>query len=90
MRYLFAVSVAMSSFIASYAHAQDEHNGACKTLRAACEAAGFKLGEHKNEKGIVRDCMQPLLSGKTVAGVTASAADIDACKTKREKRKKNK
>jgi hypothetical protein len=56
----------------------------CKTLKSACEAAGYYKGGHKQDnKGLWKDCMQPLLDGKTVAGVSADAAVVAACKEKK-------
>ncbi len=55
-------------------------DGSCKKLVDACKAAGFVKGAHKTGKGLFKDCMEPLLAGKTVEGVTVDAADVTACK----------
>lgn len=59
----------------------------CKKIMESCTAAGFKKGGYKEGKGLFKDCMQPIMEGKTVAGVTASPADIEACKAHKEDHK---
>lgn len=55
----------------------------CHKIKAACEAAGFIKGHHKEKKGLYKDCMQPIMQGQTVAGVTVAPADLEACKAKK-------
>ncbi len=75
---LFAFASAQSLF------AQGDNKHPCKALKSSCEAAGYVKGGHKNNnKGLWKDCMQPLLDGKTVAGVTADSANVSACKEKK-------
>lgn len=61
----------------------------CKKVMAACEAAGFKKGGHKEGKGLMMDCMKKLMDGEKVEGVTVAAEDMAACKEMHEKRMKN-
>lgn len=77
----------------------DNHKGGhgdhpCKEIKEACEAAGFKKGEHKDGKGLWKDCIDKVAKGETVTGVTISAEAVAACKSKhemrKEKRKENK
>lgn len=65
------------------------HDGAkpCHEIKSACEAAGFKKGEHKEQKGLYKDCVQPIMEGKSVAGVTIGADVVTACKEKKENHK---
>jgi len=58
----------------------------CKTLRAACGAAGYVKGGFKQGKGLFRNCMKPLLSGSSVPGVSVSAEDVQACKARKAHR----
>jgi hypothetical protein len=51
----------------------------CKHILAACEAAGFAKKHHKEKKGLFKDCLQPILAGSSVAGVTVSPDDVKAC-----------
>ncbi|WP_413557042.1 hypothetical protein [Bdellovibrio sp. HCB209] len=54
----------------------------CNQVKAACEGAGFKKGEQKDGKGLWKDCIDPIMKGKPVAGVTLTKEAIDACKDK--------
>lgn len=49
----------------------------CQKLEDACKAAGFAKG--KLGKALYRDCVGPLVGGKTVEGVTISPDDLQAC-----------
>ncbi len=63
----------------------------CLEIKQACEAAGFKKGEHKDgSKGLYKDCMQKLASGEKVEGVTVAPELIEQCKAKRVERKEHK
>jgi hypothetical protein len=55
-------------------------DGPCKKVVEACKAAGFKKGDHKSGKGLHKDCVQKLLAGQTVDGVTVDSADVESCK----------
>lgn len=61
------------------------HEGAkpCQEINLACQSAGFKKGDHKDKKGLMKDCMQPILNGQAVAGVSVSADVVSACKAKK-------
>lgn len=87
MKNLIALFASLAFTVSAYATHTPEHKGdhPCAKLHEACKAAGYVKGAHKsNGKGMVLDCMKPLLEGKSVEGVTASAEDIAACKSKRE------
>ena len=60
----------------------------CRKIETACSAAGFIKRHHKEGKGLWKDCMEPIMEGKTVEGVTVDAADIQGCKDKRAAKKK--
>ena len=62
----------------------------CKSIMEACKSAGFVKHGHKENKGIKKDCMQPLLDGGQVPGVTVAAEDIEACKVLQAKSALNK
>lgn len=83
---LVAVSV-MMALSASGAFAEGKGNHPCKKIKEACEAAGYTKGDHKNKKGLFKDCMQPIMAGQAVAGVTADPADVSACQAKKAARK---
>lgn len=71
----------------SFANEGGPKTGPCKKIVDACSAAGFKRGEHKDKKGLWKDCVEPLKEGQSVAGVNIDKSDIEACKSKREKMK---
>ena len=87
---ILIAALALSASVAGHARAEDskrEKNHPCKAIKEACEAAGFKVGDHKDKKGLWKDCIEPIKAGQTVAGVTVSAAEIEACKAKKESHK---
>ena len=75
-----SLAVLMSFALTGIAFA-DTHP--CEKIKSACEAAGFTKGDHKDGKGLHKDCMKPIMSGQTVAGVTVDAGDLQACQAKK-------
>lgn len=67
-----------------------EKSRPCKEVAAACEAAGFKKGGHKEKKGLYIDCMRKLEAGDSVEGVSVSSDLVKECKSRREERKSKK
>ncbi|MGZ3744063.1 MAG: hypothetical protein ACXWRE_06945 [Pseudobdellovibrionaceae bacterium] len=63
--------------------AQGNEGKPCLEIKSACEAAGFKKGGHKEKKGLYKDCLQPILAGQSVAGVTVGSQVVIACKEKK-------
>ena len=61
----------------------------CMKIEQACNAAGFVKGRAKEGKGLIVNCMKPLLAGKSVPGVTVDAATIQHCQDIRDKRSHN-
>lgn len=61
--------------------------GPCKKIVEACTAAGFVKGGHKpkkgENKGLWKDCVNQIVAGQTVAGVTVEPTVIEECKAKR-------
>jgi hypothetical protein len=55
----------------------------CQTIATACEAAGFHRGGHKEGKGLWKDCVAPILDGRTIPGVSVASDDVKACQAKR-------
>src|SRR4051812_49359769 len=54
-------------------------------LEAACLAAGYKLHDHKEGKGLHMDCMKPIREGRSVASVNVdqqTLAELAACRNK--------
>lgn len=54
----------------------------CSAIIKSCTTAGFKVGPAalKDKKGLLTDCYNPILNGKTVANVKVSEADLKECK----------
>jgi hypothetical protein len=55
-------------------------NHPCKKIAEACKAAGYVRGGGKTGKGIMENCIQPIMSGQVVANVRVEPSDIAACK----------
>jgi hypothetical protein len=65
--------------------------GPCKQIIAACESAGFEKGMHKKDgKGLYKDCLDPILAGTAVSGVTVDPATVTACQEAKAKHKAKK
>jgi hypothetical protein len=80
---ILSVLVLASSLVAFSASAGTTP---CKDIKSACEAGGFTKGGHKKDnKGLYKDCMQKVMAGETVPGVTVTADQVTACKAKKEK-----
>ena len=58
------------------AQAKGKGGGPCKKIEKACKAA-----HHPKHK----DCLDKILAGESVPGVTADAGDVEACKAKKHK-----
>ncbi len=71
-------------------NADHEKSKPCLEIKKACEAGGFVKGEHKEGKGLYKDCVQKLSNGETVAGVSVTPDMVSACKQKREEHKEKK
>ena len=78
-----ALILSAVSFAQAQSPAAAPANHPCVKVREACEAAGFVKGDHKDGKGLHKDCMSKLLQGQSVAGVNAAAADVAACKERK-------
>ncbi len=53
----------------------------CAKIVAACQAAGYSKGGASG-KDLRHDCMKPIMTGGSAAGVTVDANDVQACKAK--------
>lgn len=55
----------------------------CEVLRKACDHAGYKKGQHgSKDKGLYKDCMDKLVDGLKVKGVSLDPKDpaVDQCR----------
>jgi len=79
--------LALGSTVAS----AEEASHPCKEIKSACESAGFVKGGHKDKgKGLWKDCIEKLMAGESVAGVSVTPDKVAACKAKKEKHQKMK
>jgi hypothetical protein len=84
---LTALIFSGSGFLGITAYAQGGSVQPCKQIKAACETAGFKKGKQMpGSRGPIKNCMDPILSGQTVAGVTVGADVVAACNGKKAAR----
>lgn len=84
MKSLIAAMIVLGS-VSAFAQ-KGEHP--CQQIKSACESAGFVKGDHKEKKGLYKDCMQPVLQGQSVAGVNVGADVVAACKAKKAEHQK--
>lgn len=76
--------------LANAFESNENQQGQCMKIMELCKSAGF-TGTSKQNTNLYKDCFQPLLEGRSVAGVSVPASDLSACKAKRESsRKKDK
>lgn len=70
---------------------KDHAPGPCQQIEKACLDAGFIKGDWKKGDGLWRDCVDPIMQGKTtVPGATKALPSVDAgvvaaCKAKHPK-----
>ena len=58
----------------------------CREIEKACAGAGFVKGEAAEGKGLFKNCMQPILKGQAVSGVSVDPTVVTACKERMAKR----
>lgn len=83
---LKVVSAVLSSFVIQYTfaiEAAEPTEGACIKIMEACKAAGYNKSLLTEKKSLSKNCLQPLLDGQKVEGVTLDSKDIEACKAKK-------
>ncbi len=86
MRYLHHIVVIMAVLATqqAFAFGKFPNDRSCGLIAKACLKAGFV--EQKSEtKGIWRNCMEPVLLGQSVSGVTVDAAVVKSCRAHKVK-----
>jgi len=60
----------------------------CQQIEMACTNAGYVKGEASDDAGkkLFRDCLQPILKGQVLDGVTVEPEIVSACVKKMAKR----
>jgi len=88
---LATVSMCSSLALAQGKKAQEGPPNECKQIEAACKQAGFIQGDWKKGDGLWRDCVDPIVQGKSnVPGATKPLPRVDPnlvaqCKAKHPK-----
>lgn len=67
------------SIQASFADDMSPRSRDCATIAKACVGAGYVRAENANKK-FWQDCMNPILLGKVVEGVTIDPGVVKACR----------
>ena len=91
--FMFVFVVSLSSILSqnSFALEVTEHtDGPCMKIMEACKAAGYNKSILSEKKSLSKNCMQPLLSGQKVEGVTVDPKDVELCKAKKAEVKSKK
>lgn len=60
--------------------AHDDDNKSCEAIVNACLDAGF-VKEKSEDKGMWKNCMKPLILGKSVDKVKVEESDVKACRS---------
>lgn len=81
------LAVIAAAFASSVAMAEGTGDHPCRALRKsaieACSSAKFERGKSKEHKGLFKDCVRPVMEGKTVEGVSIDAALVKACQDRK-------
>ena len=80
MRQVRTILMLMATLAAQQVFAEGSASDrSCSTIADACLAAGFVKTESAT-KGIWRDCMRPVILGKTVSAVSIDASVVKSCR----------
>jgi len=94
LRTMFALAAVSLCSALAFAQGNKSDHGApdeCKQIAEACRKAGFIKGDWKKGDGLWRDCVNPIVQGKTsVPGATKPLPAVDGklvadCKAKHPK-----
>lgn len=83
---LIGLSLALG-FSANAADDSELRDGPCVKMIDACKSY---IKNNSAKKSFYRDCMTPLLNDEKVEGVSISAEDLKACKSKKAELKQKK
>ena len=91
MKYTLLISIIFVFSQNSFSQEATEHqDGPCIKIMEACKTAGYNKPSGAEKKSLSKNCIQPLLSGHKVDGVTINQSDLDACKAKKAEVKSKK
>ncbi len=91
MRKIGMVLALTSVFAIAPAFADDDMDSdakPCMVIAKACMDAGYTR-QSSDDKRFWKDCMKPVLLGKTVSGVTVDAATVKDCRVNKIGKMKN-
>jgi hypothetical protein len=66
--------------------ADSERAHPCRNIMIACKDAGYYPGGSSKGKGLLGNCLVPIMKGETVPGVKADPQDIKACQAVHEQK----
>lgn len=73
--------ILLTTFLSTSLAFAHESNSSCRAIVKACKAAGYE--RKSEEKKFWKDCMKPLLLGKTVKNVKLDDNVIKNCREKK-------
>lgn len=54
----------------------------CRTIAKSCKSQGYsKGGSRSSGQGLVKDCLEKVVSGQTLAGIRVSFDTVSSCKS---------
>ena len=88
MKYTFLTTlVILASQLTSAAEPAEQRDSPCIKIMDACKIAGYNKTSVTDKKSLSKDCIQPVLNGQKVEGVSVNQSDVDACKAKKNELK---
>lgn len=87
MTYAFLTTLVILASQFSSAAEPEQRDSPCIKIMDACKIAGYNKTSIADKKSLSKDCIQPLLNGQKVEGVSVNQSDVDACKAKKNELK---
>lgn len=88
MKYaILTTFVILTSQYSWAAEPTEQRDSPCIKIMDACKIAGYNKSSVADKKSLSKDCIQPLLNGQKVDGVSVNQSDVDACKAKKNELK---
>ncbi len=91
MKNVILTSIVLLTILTTFAAENTEqHDSPCIKIMDACKIAGYNKSVAGDKKSLSKNCIQPLLNGQKVEGVSVNQEDVDACKLKKSEIKTKK
>lgn len=88
MNYVFSTAfVILACQFSLGAEPSEQRESPCIKIMDACKIAGYNKTSIADKKSLSKDCIQPILNGQKVEGVSVNQSDVDACKAKKNELK---